>query len=365
MLWRSWRCLGRSWRLLLLLRLLESSGCLGAAGGAAGPVGHLAVLVRGVAVASSWQLEEDFLLEGLCMRKPPLLPPRLPCSPRLTSSSPLRPLWLTLALLSRRSLLRLLGLLLLLLLRLLRLRLRRRSLPLRLPLLRSASRRRTCPPDAPGGERAKNAPAKQVDNAANVKAATTQKPSAVERLKERDRELVEARARIAELEAELAETKKKLKNALKKKEELLKRIPKPKGQAVVDYSVQKEMQLDNDNGMYNAVVAAVRKAFAGSKVPVKARINEYTVPEFNLIFTNARTNAPLLASYEGDWATRDLLKQYLKKRKSATATAAKALQGRQEQEQEQEQEQVEQEEEEAQNRQDEHEEAEDEDEDED
>ncbi|KZT51287.1 hypothetical protein CALCODRAFT_488038 [Calocera cornea HHB12733] len=196
-------------------------------------------------------------------------------------------------------------------------------------------------PDAPAGKRAKNAPPKQFDNAANVKAATTKKPSAVERLKERDRELLEARARIAELEAELAETKKKLKNALKKKEEPLKLIPKPEGQAVVDHSIQKEMQLDNDKGTYNAVVAAVRKTFTESKVPVKARINEYTVSELNLIFTNDERT-----SSDGDWATRDLLKQHFKNRKSATATAAKALQGKQEQEKEKEKEKEQEEQEE-------------------
>ncbi|KZT50020.1 hypothetical protein CALCODRAFT_505148, partial [Calocera cornea HHB12733] len=312
MLGRSWRCLGRSWRLLLLLRLLERSGCLGAAGGAAGPVGQLAVLIRGVAVASSWQLDEDLLLEGLCLRKPRLLPPRLPRSPRSTSSVPLHLLWLALALLSRRSSWRLLGLLLLLL---------GPGLGLTCDFADAPSPYDCRCQEAQAEGEPKNAPPKQFDNAANVKAATTKKPSAVERLKERDRELLEARARIAELEAELAETKKKLKNALKKKEEPLKLIPKPEGQAVVDHSIQKEMQLDNDKGTYNAVVAAVRKTFTESKVPVKARINEYTVSELNLIFTNDERT-----SSDGDWATRDLLKQHFKNRKSATATAAKALQ---------------------------------------
>ncbi|KZT51679.1 hypothetical protein CALCODRAFT_487734 [Calocera cornea HHB12733] len=181
------------------------------------------------------------------------------------------------------------------------------------------------PPNEPAPKRLKQLPERQTDNSVNLKAATTKKPTAAERLKARETELLEARAKIAELEAGLTATKLKLKKALKKQKKDIQLIPKPTGQASSKkgYKLQTAMRLDNDKKTYNAVVTAVHAAYHQSGLPLKPRITNYSVTDLNAIFTIAKTKAPVLAAYEGEWATRDLLKQYLKNLKRAAALAAK------------------------------------------
>ncbi|KZT50485.1 hypothetical protein CALCODRAFT_488674, partial [Calocera cornea HHB12733] len=181
------------------------------------------------------------------------------------------------------------------------------------------------PPNEPAPKRQKQLPERQTDNSVNLKAATTKKPTAAERLKARETELLEARAKIAELEAGLTATKLKLRKALKKQKKDIQLIPKPTGQASSKkgYKLQTAMRLDNDKKTYNAVVTAVHAAYHQSGLPLKPRITNYSVTDLNAIFTIAKTKAPVLAAYEGEWATRDLLKQYLKNLKRAAALAAK------------------------------------------
>ncbi|KZT58486.1 hypothetical protein CALCODRAFT_482264 [Calocera cornea HHB12733] len=181
------------------------------------------------------------------------------------------------------------------------------------------------PPNEPAPKHQKQLPERQTDNSVNLKAATTKKPTAAERLKARETELLEARAKIAELEAGLTATKLKLKKALKKQKKDIQLIPKPTGQASSKkgYKLQTAMRLDNDKKTYNAVVTAVHAAYHQSGLPLKPRITNYSVTDLNAIFTIAKTKAPVLAAYEGEWATRDLLKQYLKNLKRAAALAAK------------------------------------------
>ncbi|KZT50520.1 hypothetical protein CALCODRAFT_488636, partial [Calocera cornea HHB12733] len=183
------------------------------------------------------------------------------------------------------------------------------------------SNKENAAPDESTAKRARKMPERQTDNSVNLKAATTKKPKATEMLKEAEKRILEAETRILEAnaklaasEAKLALTEGKLQKALKKKKKEVKLIPKPTGQAASKkgYQLQTAMLLKDDKKTYNFLVDTVHAAFHQSGAPVKPRITDYTVTEMNSIFTFARLKAPALAAYAGEWATRDILKQYTK-----------------------------------------------------
>ncbi|KZT52716.1 hypothetical protein CALCODRAFT_486946 [Calocera cornea HHB12733] len=172
-------------------------------------------------------------------------------------------------------------------------------------------------------------PERQTDNSVNVKAATTKKPKATEMLKEAEKQILEAQAKLAASEAKLALTESKLKKALKKKKKNeIKLIPKPPGQPVKDYKLQAAMRLGEDKTRYNFLADSVRKAFAQSGLSPQRRITDFSSEELSMVYKLAEKNSPELAAYDRQWASKDLLMQYLKnlklRRKRTAAAAANA-----------------------------------------
>ncbi|KZT55717.1 hypothetical protein CALCODRAFT_484588, partial [Calocera cornea HHB12733] len=190
------------------------------------------------------------------------------------------------------------------------------------------SNKENAAPDESTAKRARKMPERQTDNSVNVKAATTKKPTAAEKVREAEQLVLETKAQYAALQAELALTKGKLKKALKKKEGEIKLIPKPPGQLVKDYKLQAAMRLGEDKTLYNFLADSVRKAFIQSGLSPQRRITDFSSKELSTVYKLAEKNSPELAAYDRQWASKDLLMQYLKnlklRRKRTAAAAANA-----------------------------------------
>ncbi|KAI0785438.1 hypothetical protein BC629DRAFT_519160 [Irpex lacteus] len=94
-------------------------------------------------------------------------------------------------------------------------------------------------------------------------------------------------------------------------------IPKPKGSAGGGrrgFHLQDEMGLaDDDEGQrrYNMILATVRELAHAARLDLSCPYRRVTPENLNKIFSSARKLHPYLTRFENDWATAEILKQYL------------------------------------------------------
>ncbi|KAG6380096.1 hypothetical protein JVT61DRAFT_8181 [Boletus reticuloceps] len=116
----------------------------------------------------------------------------------------------------------------------------------------------------------------------------------------------------------------KEKEDIRRKEKLAKRnnkapmIPKPKGRpgraGPDSYNVMNAMKISKDQ--YNLVAHAIRTLVAkylDVNLPMSKQPNKLLIDKVVIM---AQTQFPKLKDYEGNWATRDIMAQYLRNRSS-------------------------------------------------
>ncbi|GJF00483.1 hypothetical protein PsYK624_167710 [Phanerochaete sordida] len=94
-------------------------------------------------------------------------------------------------------------------------------------------------------------------------------------------------------------------------------VPKPKGTAgggKKGFHLQEEMglegSLDGDR-MYNMILATVRELAHAARLDLSRQYREVAAEDLSRIFSMARKIHPYLARFQNDWATAEILKQYL------------------------------------------------------
>ncbi|KAF5309635.1 hypothetical protein D9758_018933 [Tetrapyrgos nigripes] len=98
-------------------------------------------------------------------------------------------------------------------------------------------------------------------------------------------------------------------------------IPRPRGTAGKDFSIQVAMNLAGSvakDVKYKALQRRVKDLVGHARVPYDIPWKDVAVQTKSLLFEAARQDQPFLRRYQNDWATEELSKQYLKnKRKNA------------------------------------------------
>ncbi|THU81295.1 hypothetical protein K435DRAFT_873507 [Dendrothele bispora CBS 962.96] len=103
------------------------------------------------------------------------------------------------------------------------------------------------------------------------------------------------------------------------------KIPKPKGQAGKDYSLQVKMGLSKSTKgrlRYNSILRSVRDAVSESRIAWQKAWSEISASEKAILFTvltvhirQLRERHPILARFENDWATEAMVRQYMKNKR--------------------------------------------------
>ncbi|KZT54448.1 hypothetical protein CALCODRAFT_485572 [Calocera cornea HHB12733] len=162
---------------------------------------------------------------------------------------------------------------------------------------------------------------KHVDNALDLVKFNSKKITLKDQMVEKEKQMAEMQALLLSMQAQLTKTQKKLK--LEKKKQKVDTpamlIPKPAGQAgrlkEGGYRLQSAMGLEDDGAKYNEMLGAVRVAAIQHGIQpgdTMLSMHEETLAK---VFKAARLKYPELAKYKHDWATRDMVKQYVKNKR--------------------------------------------------
>ncbi|KAF7972874.1 hypothetical protein HWV62_16656 [Athelia sp. TMB] len=97
-------------------------------------------------------------------------------------------------------------------------------------------------------------------------------------------------------------------------------IPKPDGVAGWTYSIQDEMGLtgkmgDKNYDQYKAIQRYLHVLVFNARIDAELGWKQIPARDKATLFEVARDRIPFLARFEGDWATEDLVKQFLKNRR--------------------------------------------------
>ncbi|KZT52913.1 hypothetical protein CALCODRAFT_486742 [Calocera cornea HHB12733] len=138
---------------------------------------------------------------------------------------------------------------------------------------------------------------------------------------EKEKQMAEMQALLLSMQAQLTKTQKKLK--LEKKKQKVDQpatlIPKPPGQAgrlkEGGYNLQTAMGLEEDGDKYNEMLGAVRMAAIQHGIQPNDTMLSMHEETLAKVFKAARLKYPELAKYKHDWATRDMIKQYVKNKR--------------------------------------------------
>ncbi|RDX41075.1 hypothetical protein OH76DRAFT_1489789 [Lentinus brumalis] len=114
-----------------------------------------------------------------------------------------------------------------------------------------------------------------------------------------------------ELEAEVKRLHERLNADAAATSEPLEKIPKPKGVAHREYTLQEAMKLDYDT--YVSVQTGVRQIAKEAGIDYSLHWRNQPLQKMADIFELARERYPELRRYAHDWATADLLKSHLRR----------------------------------------------------
>ncbi|KAF7792018.1 hypothetical protein EIP86_003045 [Pleurotus ostreatoroseus] len=98
-------------------------------------------------------------------------------------------------------------------------------------------------------------------------------------------------------------------------------IPKPLGSAgggKKGFHLQAEMGLDSDEGrvQYNMILATVRNVAHAARIDLSKKYMDLSAEDSAKIFASARHIHPYLEQFENDWATAEILKQFMSSTRS-------------------------------------------------
>ncbi|TFK65414.1 hypothetical protein BDN72DRAFT_845569 [Pluteus cervinus] len=96
-------------------------------------------------------------------------------------------------------------------------------------------------------------------------------------------------------------------------------IPRPKGTAGKDFSIQVEMRLassENKDEKYKAVLRSLHDLVLGARLEWTLPWKAISTGDKAKLFQVAREHHPILKRYTNDWATEELVKRFLKNRRS-------------------------------------------------
>ncbi|KAK7689947.1 hypothetical protein QCA50_006587 [Cerrena zonata] len=105
-------------------------------------------------------------------------------------------------------------------------------------------------------------------------------------------------------------------------------IEKPKGCAgggKKGYNLRKEMALEDDKPTYSFILAAVRVLCHSARIDTQLQFKRQPADKLGNIYASARELHPYLAQFKYDWATADMVKQYLHSCRSAEKKRAKGI----------------------------------------
>ncbi|KAG6369826.1 hypothetical protein JVT61DRAFT_13449 [Boletus reticuloceps] len=142
------------------------------------------------------------------------------------------------------------------------------------------------------------------------------KVSKIDRLEKNLMDLHELVETIKRKERTEEEAKKKKSEGVKPSE----LIPRPKGRPgrTNGYSIIEKMQLAGEKTKYNLVLDTVRNLVVQHldiTLPLSRQKDRSLIEQ---VVIKARKDVPFLERYEGGWATRDMMSQYLRNRSGRT-----------------------------------------------
>ncbi|KAI0659787.1 hypothetical protein C8Q70DRAFT_1053617 [Cubamyces menziesii] len=92
-------------------------------------------------------------------------------------------------------------------------------------------------------------------------------------------------------------------------------IPKPRGSVGHGLKLRKEMKLTNNRQLYLDCLTTVRDLCLAGRLDWKKGIKEQDVGALGDLYELARTEQPYLARFENDWATAQILIQFMANRR--------------------------------------------------
>ncbi|KAJ7831277.1 hypothetical protein B0H13DRAFT_1915499 [Mycena leptocephala] len=96
-------------------------------------------------------------------------------------------------------------------------------------------------------------------------------------------------------------------------------IPRPRGTAGTHFSIKKAMMLDRsaaDEEAYKCLLRNMRDLALDAHIDWKVPWKQIPVDQKASLFEVARTRHPYLAKFENDWATEELVEQFIKNRRN-------------------------------------------------
>ncbi|KAJ7232993.1 hypothetical protein B0H12DRAFT_1239481 [Mycena haematopus] len=96
-------------------------------------------------------------------------------------------------------------------------------------------------------------------------------------------------------------------------------VPRPAGTAGMDFSIQEAMGLagsHQDYEQYKSIQRAVRDLALNARINWELPWKQIPVQQKSTLFDVARGRHPYLAEFHNDWATEELVKQWMKNRRS-------------------------------------------------
>ncbi|CDO71845.1 hypothetical protein BN946_scf184939.g69 [Trametes cinnabarina] len=128
-------------------------------------------------------------------------------------------------------------------------------------------------------------------------------------------------AEIAALTAQIKEEKAARKqletemSKMKKHTKTLRRIPKPRGTVGRGLKLRKEMKLSDNKILYLACLMTVRDLCLAGRLDWKKGIREQSPTALGALYEVAREEQPYLKRFENDWATAQILIQFMANRR--------------------------------------------------